>query len=105
MKLWSPCGMLPKSMQFDKTLLYTAMRLVLLNQPDPNLSSSNVCSVWMQDQKVGMTTQFLLPLPTRNSEANLTLKQQQRGEMGCQQRVESEQRKSLCDPNKWVMPE
>lgn len=34
MKLGSPCGMLSKSMQFDKTQLGTAMKLVLLHQPD-----------------------------------------------------------------------
>lgn len=59
------CGVLLKSMKFDKTELNIIIKPVLFNQPNPNISSSNVCSFWMQDQKARMTTEFLLPLPIR----------------------------------------
>lgn len=71
----------------------------------------------MHDQKVRMTTQFLLPLPTRDSEANLPLKQLQRWREALEAKIlecgdrdwgwewgrkdinkgrENEQRKGLC---------
>lgn len=50
---------------------YNYKTCVVQSENSKYLSSSNVCSFWMQDQKARMTTEFLLPLPARDSEVYL----------------------------------